>query len=108
MAGGMSTLLVTSTAAKPNPPDRSVVALAPSPVSARPSTPAHYIETEYLKVRNTGHASPPATLAKGPERRSGSVDCFPAVRVPLPFAPLEVLDEQFSAGQGAAGQFSPG
>ncbi len=32
MAGGMSTLLVTSTAAKPNPLDRSVVALAPSPV----------------------------------------------------------------------------
>ena len=26
---------------------------------------------------------PPATLAKGPERRSGSVDCFRAVRVPL-------------------------
>ena len=59
MAGGMSTLLVTSTAAKPNPPDRSVVALAPSPVSARPSTPAHYIETTCRKVRSTGHASPP-------------------------------------------------
>ena len=59
MAGGMSTLLVTSTAAKPNPLDRSVVALAPSPVSARPSTPSPYIETTCRKVRSSGHASPP-------------------------------------------------
>ena len=51
--------------------------------SGRGGSPNHNSKT-VLSIVKIG---PPATPARGLERRSGSIDCFPAVRVPLSLGP---------------------
>ena len=57
------------------------------PSCRSPGASTVYIRTSHRKVRSTAPSSPPATLAKGPERHSGSIDCFPAVRVLVTLRP---------------------